>query len=447
MATKNQTVSDTAEREISITRILNAPKELVFEAWTDPKHLSQWWGPNGFTTTIQVMDVQTNGKWLMTMHGPDGTDYPNEAIFTKVVKPDLIVYEHTLPKFTAMVTFEAQGNKTKLTMCMVFDTVEEYNFVVKEHGAIEGQVQTINRFEELLAKIMDSKEVSITRIFNAPRELVWKAWTEQKHIDKWWGPDGFTNKTHDMDVRVGGKWLLTVYGPDGREHPDEIIFTEIVKPNRIVFKQKAFDCTVTISFEAIGNKTKLIWSMVFDNAEAHMVAIREVGLIECLKQTIDKYEEEVSKMSGTKELTITRTFNAPRQLVWNAWTDQEHIEKWWGPKGFTNPVCQWDAKTGGKINIHMQGPDGSRYPMDGEFIEIKKPERIVFISAALDKNGNHLFEVLNTISFIEEGNKTKVNFHFTFSNIIPEAAPHIGGANEGWNMSLDKLAELLKTIK
>jgi len=152
-------------------------------------------------------------------------------------------------------------------------------------------------------------------------------------------------------------------------------------------------------------------------------------------------------LNKTKELTISRTFNAPRELVWKAWTSQKHIEKWWGPKGFTNPVCEWDATTGGKIYIEMKGPDGNHYPMNGVFDEIKKPEKIVFTSAALGENGKHLFDIVNTISFIEEGNKTKLTLHFIFSNIIPEAEKNIAGADMGWNMSLDKLVELLKTIK
>ncbi len=139
--------------------------------WTDPKHLSEWWGPNGFTNTLQQMDLRPGGKWIHTMHGPDGTDYPNEATFTEIVKPDLIKFTHALPKFDVTVTFEAIGNKTKLTMRNVFENAEIRNFLAKEHGAVEGQVQTINRFENLLSKMAEGKELVITRTFNAPKNL------------------------------------------------------------------------------------------------------------------------------------------------------------------------------------------------------------------------------------------------------------------------------------
>ena len=112
--------------------------------------------------------------------------------------------------------------------------------------------------------------------------------------------------------------------------------------------------------------------------------------------------------SSQWDLVITRIFDAPRSLVWKAWTDPAHIVQWWGPKGFTNPRCEWNAREKGSIYIDMRGPDGTIYPMDGVFDEIVEPERIVFRSAALDENGKPMFEVLNTAEFAEQGEKTKL---------------------------------------
>jgi uncharacterized protein YndB with AHSA1/START domain len=146
------------------------------------------------------------------------------------------------------------------------------------------------------------------------------------------------------------------------------------------------------------------------------------------------------------DLTITRVFDAPRELVWKVWTEQKHIEKWWGPKGFTNPICEWVAEKGSKILIHMKGPDNNVYPMNGQFQEITKPEKLVFTSAALDKDGNHMFEILNTVTFAEQGNKTKMTLHFFVTKTTSAAAPHLAGASIGWNQSFDKLVELLNTL-
>jgi len=147
--------NDTADRELVVTRLLNAPRELVFKVWTDPRHVAKWWGPNGFTNTIHEMEVKPGGVWRLTMHGPDGVDYPNKIVFHKVVKPGLLVYSHgdenDPEQFEVTVNFVPKGQKTELTMRGVFRTKEELDLVVKKYGAREGQIQTINRLEAYLA--------------------------------------------------------------------------------------------------------------------------------------------------------------------------------------------------------------------------------------------------------------------------------------------------------
>src|SRR6185503_16886975 len=120
MSNVNHPASDTADREIVITRLLNAPRELVFEVWTNPEHIAKWWGPDGFTNTIEKMDVEPGGVWDLVMHGPDGTDYKNKSIYTEVVKPERIVFRHLSPAFTATVNFVELGNKTELNWRMLF---------------------------------------------------------------------------------------------------------------------------------------------------------------------------------------------------------------------------------------------------------------------------------------------------------------------------------------
>ena len=138
----------TADREIVATRVFDAPRELVFQMWTDPRHVAQWWGPNGFTSTIQEMDVRPGGAWRLVMHGPDGTDYPNKSIFVEVVRPERIVYDHlSSPKFRSTATFDDEGGKTVLTMRAVFKTAAAREFVARERGAVEGGQQTIARLD------------------------------------------------------------------------------------------------------------------------------------------------------------------------------------------------------------------------------------------------------------------------------------------------------------
>ena len=148
-----------------------------------------------------------------------------------------------------------------------------------------------------------------------------------------------------------------------------------------------------------------------------------------------------------KEINISRVFDAPRDLVFAAWTEEKHIKEWFCPRGFTIPVIDWKSKPGNNIHLQMKGPDGLIYPMDGKVMEVIPPDRFVFESSALDGDGKPLFTQLATAVFEEEGNKTKMTLLLQYSDIRPEAAPHLAGANTGWNMSLDKLEELLKNIK
>ena len=157
----------TSDREIVINRIFDAPQELVFDAWIDPKHLPAWWGPRGFTTTIHEMDVRPGGIWRLTMHGPDGTDYKNRIVFVEVTRPEKLVYKHTPEQGSepvsheTTVTFEKQGDQTHVTLRMLFPTAEQREFVVTKHNAIEGGKQTLARLAEHLAM---RHEVIMTRI-------------------------------------------------------------------------------------------------------------------------------------------------------------------------------------------------------------------------------------------------------------------------------------------
>lgn len=161
--------TDTTDRELVFKRSFNAPRELVFEVWTNPNHVVHWWGPTGFTSTIHEMNVKPGGIWRFIMHGPDGTDYPNKIVFREVVKPSLLTYDHGWDvedfnndprKFEVTVTFEAKGKTTELTMKMVFKSKEARNQVVEKYGAVEGNKQTMDRLVEYLRKQQSSKSNS-----------------------------------------------------------------------------------------------------------------------------------------------------------------------------------------------------------------------------------------------------------------------------------------------
>ena len=137
-------MTDTGEREIVTTTVIAAPRARVFEAWVDPAQMVRWWGPDGFTTTMQEMDLRPGGVWQFIMHRPDGADYKNKSIFEEIVKPERIVYAHLSgPAFRMTATFDEQGGRTTVTMRMVFESAKERDQAVKVFGAVEGAKQTL----------------------------------------------------------------------------------------------------------------------------------------------------------------------------------------------------------------------------------------------------------------------------------------------------------------
>lgn len=144
------------DREIIVTRYFDAPQALVFKAWTEPKHLIQWWGPEGFTHTIQELDVKQGGIWRFIMHAPDGTDYPNEIHFLEIDEPNRLVYAHggdNDEQHHVKVDFVQQGTQTKLTMKMRFASVAERIRITEEYGAVEAAKSTLSRLAEVLTQM------------------------------------------------------------------------------------------------------------------------------------------------------------------------------------------------------------------------------------------------------------------------------------------------------
>lgn len=149
-----------------------------------------------------------------------------------------------------------------------------------------------------------------------------------------------------------------------------------------------------------------------------------------------------ARAAAWPELVITRIIDAPRETVFKAWTDPKQVAQWWGPHGFTNPVCELDVRHGGAIRIDMRGPEGTVYPMTGVYQEIVEPKRVVFTSAALGKEGNPLFEVLNAVTFAEQSGKTTLTLQARVVKATADA-PYLEGMEAGWTQSLERLEEYL----
>jgi uncharacterized protein YndB with AHSA1/START domain len=149
-----------------------------------------------------------------------------------------------------------------------------------------------------------------------------------------------------------------------------------------------------------------------------------------------------------RTVVITRVFEAPRDLVFKAWTDPIHLAAWWGPRGFENPVCEVDPRVGGKLRIVMRAPDGAEHPMIGEFREIKPPERLVFTSIATDSFGTVLLDGLTTVTLAEHGDgHTRLTVESRAVARVDYASRMLEGMETGWTQSIDRLGDHLAKMR
>lgn len=154
-------------------------------------------------------------------------------------------------------------------------------------------------------------------------------------------------------------------------------------------------------------------------------------------------------MQAGYEMQLERTFDAPRELVFDCFTKAEHMQAWWGPRHFTNPVCEIDARMGGKLLIHMEGPPPFGVsPMEGEFIEVTRPSKLIFTARAMQgPDGEWGIDNLNTLTFVEKDGKTVMTLRVQVRKVSEAVRPALAGMREGWSQSLDKLEERLATLR
>jgi uncharacterized protein YndB with AHSA1/START domain len=148
------------DREIVLSRVIDAPRELVFEAWSDPKHLPQWFGPAGFRIESKEIDVRVGGLWRFDMIAPDGTRFPNRMRFRRIEAPRLIEIDHGSDKdedpgmFRVTVTFDAHGEKTVLTLRQLHPTAAQRETVIS-FGAVELGYQTLDKLAQHVEALKD----------------------------------------------------------------------------------------------------------------------------------------------------------------------------------------------------------------------------------------------------------------------------------------------------
>lgn len=150
--TEKTVANSTVDRELVTSRVIDAPRERVFRAFSDPTHLAQWWGPKGFTNTFHEFDLRPGGVWRFVMHGPDGGNYPNESVFQEVVEPERVVFQHvSAPHFEMTITFAEEVGKTRVGWRQLFNSADERERIAR--FAVDANEQNLDRLEAQLKRM------------------------------------------------------------------------------------------------------------------------------------------------------------------------------------------------------------------------------------------------------------------------------------------------------
>ncbi len=311
-SSSRSTVDVVSDREFVYTRVFDAPRELVFRAFTDPDLIPRWWGPRSLTTTVDRLEARPGGVWRFVQRDAEGNVHGFNGVFHEVVPPERIVQTFEYEGAPGRVhletaTFEDLGSKTKLTSRALFPSAEDMNAMLQSDME-SGLKETLERLTELVASLASSgatadREIVLTRTFDAPRELVFAAYTDPRQIERWWGPNGFSTSIHEMNVRPGGVWRFTMHGPDGTDYPNKVVYEQIAPPERLVYVHGSGDDDaederfhVTITLVERDGKTELTQRMVFATS-AERDRVVGFGAIELGQQTLAHLAEHLARQS------------------------------------------------------------------------------------------------------------------------------------------------------
>lgn len=307
-----------------------------------------------------------------------------------------------------------------------------------------------------------ANELHITRLYDAPVDLVWDAWTDPAKAALWWGPRGFTITTHSKDLRPGGTWIYTMHGPDGTDYPNRTTYHEVERGARLVYDHGASGdrpplFRVTVDFRRLGGKTQMDMRMSLATPEAATEIakfIRQAGG----NATWDRLAEYLRKEGqGEDEFVISRSFAAPIERMYDLWTEPEHFARWLPPTGFTMEFLRADIRAGGSSFYKMTGQGVTMYGR-AEYRELTRPHRLVYTQQFCDANekaSRHPFAptwpetMLTTVTLAPEGaDRTRVTVQWEPYGewTAEERATFVrerGGMTQGWTGSFDKLEALL----
>lgn len=314
-------------------------------------------------------------------------------------------------------------------------------------------------------------DLVITRIIDAPVEMVWKAWTEPENLMRWWGPKDFTSPACKLDLRVGGKYLFCMRDPDGKDYWSTGVFQEIIPLKRLVYTDSFADpdgkvvsasfygmegsypkeLLVIVTFEALDGKTQMTLkhSGIPEGQHKEMAGLGWNESIEKLAASLKVEGGSMNKLKmtvlpGKQEFTYTRTFNAPRELVFKIFTDPTLVPQWWGPRNIITKVDKMDVRPGGEWRYIQRDQQGMEFSFHGVYHAIE-PSRQIINTFEYEGVPGHVS--LETLKFEEANGITTLTGQMVFQSVADRDGMVDTGAETGMKDLMDRLEEVLERIR
>lgn len=413
--------------KITITRVFDAPRTLVYEAWTKPEHLKRWCAPKGFTIPESRGEFRAGGAWWCCMIAPDGTPNPVGGVYREVVPNELLVFTHCWedengqPEHETLVTvrFADEGDGTRVTL-------EQSNFksVESRDGHFGGWSECLDNLVDLLAE--SEGTLVLERLFQAPVDLVWKALTETDALNQWFFP------LPEFRAETGFSFEFTVEH-EGNTYRHLCVVTEVVAKKRLSYTWRydryEGDSLLTFELSAEGEATRV--RLVHSGLETFpkLPDFSRKSFLGGWTYFMDEALNPHLSASLCEPFVIEREFSAPRDVVWKAWTERDRFAEWFGPKGCVIFSAELDFRPGGALLYGMRMPDQSEMWGKWIFREIVEPEKIVFANSFADAKGNICrppfpgewpLQMLTKIHFGAEGEKTLIRLQWIPLNASPE---------------------------
>jgi uncharacterized protein YndB with AHSA1/START domain len=317
--------------ELYIRREFNAPRAMVWQAWTDPRHLPYWWGPKGMPTRVVNFDFRVGGSFLYHMRRPDGSDMWGKFTYKDIKAPEKLVWVNSFTDDKGNVIrapFGGPWDKWPLEIEYTLTLAEKDGRTIQElrgapvnadeagwaifremhenvsagFNATMDQLEfflrggsTVKNSDTFALKLISDREAEMTRMFDAPKNLVFLAHSKAEHIKRWWGLRDHTTEVTEMEFRKGGKWRFVQRSPDGAEYAFRGEYLEII-PNESITWTFEFEgmpgavCVETVRFEDVDGRTRLVARSRFDSAEAAKGMV-DSGMEWGARQTWDRLEE------------------------------------------------------------------------------------------------------------------------------------------------------------